>query len=159
VGNALKFTERGHVKIRAWANLTEHDETKVELFLDVEDTGIGIPKEEQDKLFASFSQVSGQSTRKFGGTGLGLAITKRLTEMMGGRVWVESDLGKGSTFHFRFPNVNITRFDEVGPVVLGGTDTDLSQFEPATILVADDVELNRQLVAGYFDGTAHTIIF
>jgi len=129
----------------------------VNLFLEVEDTGIGIPTDQQETIFGAFSQVSGQSTRKFGGTGLGLAITKRLTEMMHGTITLRSELGKGSTFRFWFPNVAITQFDETSAVV-GGGDGDFSQFQPATILVADDVALNRALLNGYFEGTPHKLI-
>jgi len=157
VGNALKFTERGHVKIRAWSELREDDETRVKLIIEVEDTGIGIPREQQDRIFGAFSQVSGQSARKFGGTGLGLAITRRLTEMAGGTITLKTEVGKGSTFRFLFPNVAITELVESSPVVTGA-EGDFSQFEPAKILVADDVALNRALVAGYFEGTMHQLI-
>jgi PAS domain S-box-containing protein len=157
IGNALKFTEKGYVKIRAWAEMREDDESKVRLFLEVEDTGIGIPPDQQERIFAAFSQVSGQSARKFGGTGLGLAITRRLTEIAGGTITLKSELGKGSTFRFEFPNVAITELEPPTSITLdaGG---DFSQFEPVKILVADDVALNRALVTGYFEGTGHELI-
>jgi CheY-like chemotaxis protein len=101
--------------------------------------------------------VAGQSTRKFGGTGLGLTITRRLTEMMRGTIEVESEPGKGSTFRFTFPNVEITELADAN-VVIGGGDGDFTQFAPSTILVADDVPLNRQLVTGYFEGTGHKLV-
>jgi signal transduction histidine kinase/DNA-binding response OmpR family regulator len=132
-------------------------ETHVTLILGVSDTGIGIPKDQQEHIFGAFSQVAGQSTRKFGGTGLGLTITKRLTEMMHGRITLESEPGHGSTFRFTFPSVAVTDLAEP-EVVLSGTEGDFDQFAPATILAADDVALNRQLVAGYFEGTAHQLI-
>jgi CheY-like chemotaxis protein len=135
----------------------EPDETRVSLFLEVEDTGIGIPGDQQETIFGAFSQVSGQSTRKFGGTGLGLTITKRLTEMMHGTITVRSELGKGSTFRFAFPNVAISELAETSPLISGG-EGDFSQFAPATILVTDDVALNRALLAGYFEGTPHKLI-
>ncbi len=127
------------------------------LILEIEDTGIGIPKEQIESIFGAFSQVAGQSTRKFGGTGLGLTITKRLTEMMGGLISVESEPGRGSTFRFTFPNVTITELSEGDAVETGG-DGDFTQFAPVTILVADDVALNRALLSGYFEGTGHTVI-
>ena len=127
------------------------------LFLEIEDTGIGIPKEQQEHIFGAFSQVSGQSTRKFGGTGLGLTITKRLTEMMRGKITLRSELGQGSTFRFVFPNVAITELAETSTAVRDG-EGDFSQFAPATILVADDVALNRALLTGYFEGTSHKLI-
>jgi CheY-like chemotaxis protein len=139
------------------SNIDEPDETRVNLLLEVEDTGIGIPKDQQEHIFGAFAQVSGQSTRKFGGTGLGLAITKRLIELMHGQVTVHSEPGQGSTFRFEFPEVAITELAETGaPVAEGGGD--FSQFVPATILVADDVALNRALLTGYFEGTPHTLI-
>jgi signal transduction histidine kinase/DNA-binding response OmpR family regulator len=204
VGNALKFTEKGHVIIRAWADYgvrwqsesasddtalaapengettvaaaspeakaasplrsaaalhteANPDETHVNLMLEVSDTGIGIPKDQQEHIFGAFSQVAGQSTRKFGGTGLGLTITKRLTEMMHGTITVQSELGQGSTFRFTFPQVAITELAESDAMATDGQG-DFNQFAPATILVADDVALNRALVAGYFEGTAHKLI-
>jgi CheY-like chemotaxis protein len=129
----------------------------VNLALEVSDTGIGIAKDQQEHIFGAFAQVSGQSTRKFGGTGLGLTITKRLTEMMRGRVTVESEPGKGSTFRFVFPNVTIADLAEL-PVAVSDGYGDLNQFAPATILIADDVALNRALVTGYFEGTRHKLI-
>ncbi|MFO1460966.1 MAG: two-component regulator propeller domain-containing protein [Verrucomicrobiota bacterium] len=166
VGNALKFTEKGQVKIRARADYVcdgvpegsaTEDENHVNLILEVADTGIGIPKEQREHIFGAFSQVAGQSTRKFGGTGLGLTITKRLTEMMHGRITVESEPGQGSTFRFTFPRVEITQLAESDAVATGG-EGDFTQFAPATILVADDVALNRELLTGYFEGTGHTIL-
>jgi signal transduction histidine kinase/ligand-binding sensor domain-containing protein/DNA-binding response OmpR family regulator/protocatechuate 3,4-dioxygenase beta subunit len=197
VGNALKFTEKGHVKIRAWAECgaietrasvlecasplalsgaaprskaaedcrspkpsadsNAVDETRVHLIFEISDTGIGIPKAQREHIFGAFSQVAGQSTRKFGGTGLGLTITKRLAEMMHGVITVESEPGQGSTFRFTFPNVAITELAEADAIATGG-DGDFTQFAPATILVADDVALNRALLTGYFEGTGHTVV-
>jgi PAS domain S-box-containing protein len=194
VGNAIKFTEKGQVTIRARAeqgpaesldrdlalDLTHSanleskststiksknplpsakaNELRVNLVLEVSDTGIGIPKDQQEQIFGAFQQASGQSTRKFGGTGLGLAITKRLTEMMRATIELESQVGQGSTFRFRFPDVAVTDLAAVHGRGGEGESEDLAQFEPATILVADDVALNRALVAGYFEGTLHKLI-
>src|SRR5439155_9082544 len=132
----------------AGSDLDEPDETRVTLVLEVSDTGIGIPKEQQETIFGAFSQVAGQSTRKFGGTGLGLTITKRLTEMMKGAVTLRSELGQGSTFRFVFPNVAITELAETSTAVRDG-DGAFSQCATAPILVADDVALNRALLTGY----------
>ena len=98
VGNAIKFTERGEVRIQV--KLNSESESEMELHFTVSDTGIGIPKEQQQLIFDSFSQADGSTTRRFGGTGLGLAISSQLIGLMGGRIWVESAVGEGSTFHF-----------------------------------------------------------
>src|SRR5262249_42654078 len=111
----------------------------------------------QEHIFGAFSQVVGQSTRKFGGTGLGLTITKRLTEMMRGMIAVQSEPGIGSAFRFEFPNVAITELAESDAVTTDGQG-DFNQFAPSTILVADDVALNRALLTGYFEGTSHKVV-
>ncbi len=104
LGNAVKFTDKGEVLLLVSAEPLEQHKTseteKVQLNFAVKDTGIGISKENMERLFISFSQVDSSTTRNYGGTGLGLAISKRLVEMMGGRIWVESEPGLGSTFHF-----------------------------------------------------------
>lgn len=98
VNNAIKFTEKGEVG--TFVRLEERNEGQLTIEFRVTDTGIGIPEDRVDKLFESFTQVDSSTTRKYGGTGLGLTISKKLTELMGGRIWVESELGKGSTFAF-----------------------------------------------------------
>ncbi|MCU0541483.1 MAG: response regulator [Oscillatoriaceae cyanobacterium Prado104] len=113
LGNAVKFTERGEIvvkvtakqidefDIRCWNCEQKELETDAwEITFTVRDTGIGIPPDRMDLLFQAFTQVDSSTTRKYGGTGLGLAISKRLSEMMGGRMWVESETGKGSAFSF-----------------------------------------------------------
>src|SRR5690606_21817254 len=100
LSHAIKFTEAGHALVHV-SRKQEPDDADPDaccLLFRVEDTGIGIPADKQDRLFKSFSQVDASTTRRFGGTGLGLAISKRLTEMMGGSIWVESVDGEGSTF-------------------------------------------------------------
>lgn len=94
VGNGLKFTHQGGLAIRVYP------ESPKLLHFEVEDTGIGIPQERQEKIFDSFAQAESSTSRRYGGTGLGLAITARLVKMMGGRIWVESEPGEGSVFHF-----------------------------------------------------------
>lgn len=96
VGNALKFTKQGRVAVRV-------DQQGDDLLYRVSDTGIGIPKSELDGIFAEFQQVDSAITREFSGSGLGLHITKKFVEMHGGRIWVESELGKGSIFFFSIP--------------------------------------------------------
>jgi signal transduction histidine kinase len=98
VGNAIKFTAEGEVSVKV--SRSEEDSHAGLLHFCVTDTGIGIPENKRERLFKSFSQVDSSTTRQYGGTGLGLAISKRLAELLGGRVWVESNIGRGSAFHF-----------------------------------------------------------
>ena len=97
VGNAIKFTQEGEVVLRVDGEPV--DEEAVELHFAVADTGIGIPEAQQQKIFSAFQQADTSTTREFGGTGLGLSISSRLAALLHGRIWVESELGKGSTFH------------------------------------------------------------
>lgn len=98
VGNAIKFTSSGEVNLSARRVWDERGQTTVQF--TVKDTGIGIPPERQKEIFSAFTQADSSMTRKYGGTGLGLTISRRLTEKMGGEMWVESEAGKGSSFHF-----------------------------------------------------------
>jgi signal transduction histidine kinase/DNA-binding response OmpR family regulator len=98
LGNAIKFTEQGEVGIEV--ALESQTEAQARLHFTIRDTGIGIAPDKQKLVFEAFSQADGSTARKFGGTGLGLTISSRLVEMMGGRIWLESELGRGSCFHF-----------------------------------------------------------
>src|SRR6185295_13792645 len=98
VGNALKFTSQGEIVVSV--ALESREDTAVRLHFAVSDTGCGISKEQQATIFEAFEQGDRTTSRRYGGTGLGLAISSRLAEMMGGRMWVESVPGQGSTFHF-----------------------------------------------------------
>jgi signal transduction histidine kinase len=98
VGNAVKFTSRGGVTVSVQKESQDGDH--IVLGFTVTDTGIGVPIGRQKEIFTSFTQADNSTTRKYGGTGLGLTISHRLTEMLGGRIWVESEAGKGSSFHF-----------------------------------------------------------
>jgi len=138
VGNAIKFTESGSVTVRISPSLGERD--LVELHFEVIDTGIGIPSEKQSIIFDPFSQADGSTTRKYGGTGLGLAIVTQLVEMMGGRLWVESEAGKGSTFHFTLdlPSVPQEALEE-------GTAR-RERLRGLDVLVVDDSATNRKIL-------------
>lgn len=114
VNNGIKFTERGEVRVEV--GLLDG-----QVHVRVKDTGIGIDARDHVKLFESFSQVDASTTRKYGGSGLGLAISKRLTELLGGRMWVESQLGEGATFHF---TCNVEALDGQTPADISGWDMD-----------------------------------
>jgi signal transduction histidine kinase/DNA-binding response OmpR family regulator len=138
VGNALKFTSRGEVFISV--NSRKITEATCELQFAVRDTGIGIPEDRMDRLFASFSQVETSTTRQYGGTGLGLAICKRLCEMMNGRIWVESKKGRGSTFYF-------TIQAEAAPIPLRIYETaSLPELSGRHVLIVDDNATNRRIL-------------
>ncbi len=98
VGNAIKFTNEGEVRLKVVADVIE--EKASTLHFIVSDSGVGIAPEKINMIFDSFNQADASTTRHYGGTGLGLTISKRLVQMMGGRLWVESELGAGSRFHF-----------------------------------------------------------
>jgi len=139
VGNALKFTDKGEIIVTVNADETYDD--KCRIHFAVKDTGIGIPQDKINKLFKSFSQADSSTTRKFGGTGLGLAISKHLSEIMGGRMWVESEAGKGSAFHFTIlveHGIQPKREYLVDPApVLRGKN----------VLIVDDNLTNRKLIS------------
>ncbi len=139
LNNALKFTERGEVVLTL--NAAAIGSGTIELHFAVRDTGIGIPAAAMERLFHSFSQVDASTTRKYGGTGLGLAISKRLAELMGGRMWVESQEGRGSTFHFTIH----TEIASSKPLpYLSGVRTHLTG---KRMLVVDDNSTNRRILA------------
>ena len=139
VGNAVKFTDRGEVVVRARAEPAA--DGRVTLHLTVSDTGPGIPPDTQRRIFQAFTQADGSMARRYGGTGLGLAIASQLAGLMGGRVWVESAVGKGSTFHVtaRFDRSQRSLFIRAG----GKVDLD-----GLPVLVVDDNETNRDILAG-----------
>lgn len=146
VNNAIKFTEKGHVKVTLQVcPARSNDSSSIDLQISVEDTGIGIPKSEQQRIFEAFTQISGQSIKKYGGTGLGLSITKKLVETMYGTISVQSEVGKGSTFLIQFPNVQVAATETLPE------ETDLAiywknKLSDETILVVDDIETNRYLI-------------
>ena len=138
VGNALKFTEQGEIVVNV--AIDSVSEEHLSLHFSIRDTGVGIPKEKQSSIFESFTQADGSMSRKYGGTGLGLTISSRLVNMMDGKIWVESEPGLGSTFHFT--------------ASLQIEDRDPIHAEPAAdvswtnlpVLVVDDNETNRRIL-------------
>lgn len=142
VGNAIKFTDTGEVVVNVAVDDYDQAEDVYKLHFSVRDTGIGIPPERQHRLFQSFSQVDASTTRRFGGTGLGLAISKRLIELMGGNLWVESTgiPGEGSTFHFmvRSRAGHLTRRLFQLPIQ--------PELHGKRLLIVDDNETNRRIL-------------
>jgi two-component system sensor histidine kinase/response regulator len=138
VNNAIKFTAAGEVELRLVREPSASDE--IGLHFSVRDTGIGIPPDKQQTIFEAFSQADGSTTRRFGGTGLGLTISQRLARAMNGRIWVESEAGRGSTFHFTvtLPPCNVADTSH---------DTEPSLAGLAALIV-DDNETNRRILTG-----------
>ncbi|RPH37133.1 response regulator [bacterium] len=139
LSNAIKFTEAGEVVVSVTSKRLEGN--RFELQFSVRDTGIGIPDDRMDRLFKSFSQVDSSTTRHYGGTGLGLAISKRLSELMGGAMWAESEKGKGSTFFFTLvatsaPSAPQSYWRKEQPQLVG-----------KTVLIVDDNETNRRILS------------
>jgi signal transduction histidine kinase/ActR/RegA family two-component response regulator len=140
--NAVKFTAQGHVQVRVSSQLLSTG--LAELHFAVTDTGIGIPSERSSVLFKEFSQVDASTTRKYGGTGLGLAISKLLAELHGGRIWVESKVGEGSTFHFTIQAepvntpVGARSFEEK-------LDASFAQNYPCRVLIVEDNLVNQRV--------------
>ena len=107
IGNAMKFTDEGYIKLSARKVCRDKEYNKIDFIISIQDTGIGIPIDQQELIFESFRQQDGQSTRKYGGTGLGLSITKRLIEMMNGEIKVKSTIGEGSIFEIVLYEVSV----------------------------------------------------
>ena len=138
LGNAVKFTEYGEVELEV--RLASQERDQVGLHFTVRDTGIGIPKEKQKLIFEAFTQVDGSTTRKYGGTGLGLTISTRLVEAMKGNLWVESEPGKGSAFHF-------TATLGLAPDSVQTRPVDEPSLEGVRVLVVDDNLTNRRILS------------
>ena len=141
VGNAIKFTEHGEVALKVRSE--RESEKDYVLNFEVSDTGIGIAPENKELIFQSFSQADTSITRRFGGTGLGLTISKRLTELMGGKIWVESEAGKGSRFHF---TIRVQAGDAKAVEVPAIAPPEL--LRGVRVLVVDDNRTNRQILEG-----------
>ncbi len=140
VGNSIKFTEHGEIFVSVEKESDTPD--SVRLHFAIKDTGVGIPADKQGKIFEAFSQADGSMARVYGGTGLGLTICSRLVGLMGGRIWVESELGKGSTFHFL-----------ISLAVQQSPASRHSHLDPARLrnlhaLIVDDNFTNRRVLHG-----------
>lgn len=138
LGNAIKFTRTGEVILDVQSDREEADH--ITLHFQVSDTGIGIAPEQQERIFQAFEQADMSTTRNYGGTGLGLAISSRLVQLMGGRIWVESQVGEGSTFHFTV-RFGLVEEHEIPPI-----RQDMSALNGLQILIVDDNATNRKIL-------------
>ena len=154
VGNAIKFTTAGKVAVRLHAEFVEG--SRVRLSFSIADTGIGIPREMHQTIFEPFTQADGSTTRRYGGTGLGLSISAGLVKLMDGKIWLESEPGAGSTFHFtielELPAEQASR-DPVRPA----EDQQTAPKRNMRILVAEDNSVNQRLAARLLEREGHSV--
>ncbi|MGE0085197.1 MAG: response regulator [Desulfococcaceae bacterium] len=147
-GNAIKFTEKGEIRV-----LAEPGNRAGLVHFSISDTGIGIPPDKTEKIFEPFTQADGSTSRRYGGTGLGTTISRQLTELMGGEIRAESQVGKGSTFHVIIPM-------EPADITGKSPDTDLERAVPRSfdVLVAEDIRENMMLVKIRLEQRGHNVI-
>ncbi|BDQ12977.1 ATP-binding protein [Sediminibacterium sp. TEGAF015] len=156
VGNAIKFTETGTIKLEVSANMI--DESLQELHFAVSDSGIGISEENIQSLFIPFTQIDSTATRKHSGTGLGLSICRKIIEEMGGRIWVESELGKGSSFKFIIPvQINLVRKSQQPQQRNAAGAISGAEIKPLKMLVAEDNNMNQLLATKMFKKIGYII--
>ena len=142
VGNAIKFTHKGEVALKVETGGSRNG--RYRLHFIVSDTGVGIPEEKLESVFESFSQADTSTTREYGGTGLGLTICRRLAGLMGGRIWAESEVGKGSAFHL---TVDLERGAEVASTGFAAPALH-GILQGTSVLVVDDNRTNRRILEG-----------
>jgi hypothetical protein len=165
VGNSIKFTEAGKILITVEDQSSDRVTTR--LHISVKDTGIGIPEEKQAKIFEAFSQADGSMARKYGGTGLGLTICVRLVELMGGRIWLDSQLGHGSTFHFTIhllvqkPLAQPGQLRDVVIPIAAGNSSKLSaasrEIKNLRVLLAEDNAINQTIAVRVLEKCGHAV--
>ena len=157
IGNAVKFTDKGSILVKIYIDNEDQITSKLDLLIDVQDTGIGISKEDQQSVFLAFEQTSGQNQKKYGGTGLGLSISQRLTTLMGGNISLQSQWGIGSTFTIKLMNVDVSSL----AVEAKEINTDIPkqiEFRSSSVLIVDDVIDNRDLLLALFADTQLNIV-
>jgi signal transduction histidine kinase/HPt (histidine-containing phosphotransfer) domain-containing protein len=154
VANAIKFTMQGHVLVRVLEDARAEGSTR--MHISVADTGIGIPKDKQRAVFDAFQQADGSTTRRFGGTGLGLTISTTLVNLMGGRLWLESESGVGSTFHFTVALDRASAPAPSAPRPSGGFGADGRRAEVRVLLVEDNV-VNQRVASGLLVRRGHQV--
>ena len=153
LSNATKFTPQGG-RVELSIALVEKDDVNVKLRVNVADTGIGIDAEQQERIFNSFEQAESSTTRKYGGTGLGLAISKNIVELMGGRIWVKSEPGKGATFSFVIEAGYGAEEDESADELSGiGQGGAVGDFSGRHILLVEDIAINREILLSILEPT------
>jgi len=154
LSNAVKFTQKGEISLI----ISRVGESRFRF--EVRDTGIGLKEEEQKKIFKAFSQADGSTTRDYGGTGLGLTISKQLVELMGGKIWVESEYGKGSSFIFELELKEVEVLEESLDVKIENSNTqnrlkrDINMLKGCRILLAEDNEINQEIVSGLLENSS-----
>ncbi|ALS99686.1 ATP-binding protein [Lacimicrobium alkaliphilum] len=152
ISNAVKFTSQGHITVSARKSNQSGDSRPMVLF-SVSDTGIGMSKEQQQRLFQSFTQGDDSITRQYGGTGLGLAISKQLCELMGGEIWVHSEVGKGSTFSFTLPLNQPLDDSATAPQPERAITPAPPDFSGYALLLVDDNSINCEVAKGMLSKT------
>ncbi len=156
VENGVKFTPHGHVSLKIKIN--ERSDERVVLMVSVSDTGIGIPSEKLDRIFDSFTQVDGSITRRYEGTGLGTAISKKLVELMGGEMWVESEEGRGSVFSFTIPFKRRQRNKDIEEGASPKNNRkNGSSAGGMKILAVDDNQFNQKILEAFLTNCGHTM--
>jgi CheY-like chemotaxis protein len=153
VGNALKFTERGGVTLRVACPATT--DSSVTLQFSVIDTGVGIAADKQAVIFEKFTQADGSTSRKFGGTGLGLSICRHVVELMGGSIWVESEIGVGSAFHF---TVTFESAVVAVPAAVPHRSASMRQVRRLRVLLAEDNPVNQLLARRMLEKAGHEVV-
>ncbi len=158
LSNAVKFTSQGYVKVTAQCRFLAHDNCQFELILSVEDTGIGIAENQQNLVFEPFEQQESQDSKFHGGTGLGLAITKRLVELLHGRISLKSKLNQGSTFTISFKDVQQGKELQSYSEVEQDPDMNNIVFYGQSVLIVDDIKINRKLLQKFLANHELTLI-
>ncbi len=159
IGNAVKFTYTGEIKLTVDYNYPGNEKSnEIDFIFTVEDTGIGIPKEQIHSIFGAFSQLKGQKYSQYGGTGLGLAITMRLVEMMGGKITVHSEIDKGTIFEILIKDVEIASVNCTTVFKEKPFSCDSIKFEQGSILIVDDIDYNRELLKGFFENSDFALL-
>ncbi len=156
-GNAVKFTRKGQIIV------TVEVTSDGLVTFSVADSGPGIPREKQEAIFQPFIQADSSTTRKHGGTGLGLTISRRLVELMGGRIWLESEIGRGATFTFNIPLISVEETaagetDQTAVIALANGKNGTRHKQPLKILLVDDAEENRMVVQAYLRKSPYEVI-